>query len=256
MLILAVVLAVFRSGMAEPAIGGPGTREPAPESIAPAEAGTVLSTVDGRTLALQSGQTVRLAAVVVDGTADRAETLLRNIAVGRPVRVHREQPDPDRHGRLVAHVVAEGGVWLQAALIEAGAARVYPADGETALAEALFRLERVARRERIGLWGDRTFRVRNPSETWDDRGQFQIVEGRVVDAAVVRGVGYLNFASDWRRDFTFALDRRALRAFTKAGVELGDLIGRRVRGRGWVRLRNGPMIDLGHPAQLELLSEN
>jgi hypothetical protein len=104
----------------------------------------------------------------------------------------------------------------------------HPALGETALASTLYRAEGAARSAHAGLWADRINRVRNPSEAWADRGTFQIVEGRVYAAAVVRGTGYLNFAEDWRRDFTVALDRDALKRFEKAGINLADLEGRRV----------------------------
>ena len=114
---------------------------------------------------------------------------------------------------------------------------------------------RAARAARRGLWSDRYYRVRNPSETWSDLDSFQIVEGRVVAADEVKGVGYLNFGPDWRTDFTFSLDRAALRLFRKAGVDIQSLAGRRVRGRGWLRPRNGPLIELTHPEQIELLDE-
>ena len=83
----------------------------------------------------------------------------------------------------------------------------------------------------------------------------QIVEGRVVDAATVRGTTYLNFGTDWRSDFTFRIESNARRAFKRVGVDLASLTGVRVRGRGWVFPLNGPMIDLTHPEALEVLEE-
>ena len=77
----------------------------------------------------------------------------------------------------------------------------------------------------------------------------------MVDAAVVRGTAYLNFGTDWRRDFTFRAQPDARRAFDRAGIDLAGLTGQRVRGRGWVFPLNGPMIDLTHPEALEVLEE-
>lgn len=235
---------------------------PALSDLGPMTVAIVENVVDARTLKLSTGVEIRLAALVDalfdDGASStgRAVDLLRSLIGDKPIGYVATSPEPDRHGRTVAHVVNGDGVWLQQALLRGGAARVYPALGETTLALPLYRAEGEARSARAGLWANRANRVRNPSETWADRGTFQIVEGRVYSAAIVRGTGYLNFAEDWRRDFTVSLDREALKRFEKVGLHLTDLEGRRVRARGWVRLRNGPMIDLSDPAQLELLPEN
>ncbi|MCW8951924.1 MAG: thermonuclease family protein, partial [Rhodospirillales bacterium] len=80
---------------------------------------------------------------------------------------------------------------------------------------------------------------------------FQLVEGRVVDTANVKGTVYLNFGRNWRTDFTVAIHRRALRLFEKTGVDPLLLKGRTIRVRGWLRSRNGPMIEATHPEQIE-----
>ena len=114
-------------------------------------------------------------------------------------------------------------------------------------------LEQTARRDRRGIWALPYYRIRNPAETWDDINSFQLVEGRVVDAARVRNVVYLNFGPDWRTDFTFRIDHRALRLFERAGIDPLSFTGRAVRGRGWVKAQNGPLIEITHPEQLEVL---
>jgi len=53
---------------------------------------------------------------------------------------------------------------------------------------------------------------------------------------------YVNFAEDWRHDFTIAIARKDLAAFETAGFDLERLAGARVRVRGWVEWWNGPMI--------------
>jgi hypothetical protein len=65
----------------------------------------------------------------------------------------------------------------------------------------------------------------------------------------------LNFAEDWRRDFTVSVDRKAARAFTETGIDRKGLAGKRVRARGWLAWRNGPMIEATHPEQLEVLTD-
>ena len=77
----------------------------------------------------------------------------------------------------------------------------------------------------------------------------------MVSAVVIKGRAYLNFGQDWRTDFTFSISPRDRRRFEQQGVDLAGLAGRRVRARGWVTLRNGPLIQLTHPEQLEILPE-
>lgn len=65
---------------------------------------------------------------------------------------------------------------------------------------------------------------------------------------------YLNFAEDWRRDFTVSVDRKAASAFAAAGIDLKALTGKRLRARGFLAWRNGPVIEASHPEQIELLA--
>jgi hypothetical protein len=47
--------------------------------------------------------------------------------------------------------------------------------------------------------------------------------------------------------------RRLGKAFTTAGVEPKKLEGRRIRVRGWVEQRGGPIITAETPEQIEVL---
>ena len=76
--------------------------------------------------------------------------------------------------------------------------------------------------------------------------------------SVGEGAGrvYLNFARDWKSDFTVSVARKDVSAFTAEGIDLKALAGKRVRVRGWVIWRNGPMIEATHPEQIELLTDD
>ena len=83
--------------------------------------------------------------------------------------------------------------------------------------------------------------------------RFELVEGRVLDVATVRNRTYVNFGDDWRSDFTLNLASSARKLFEREGFDLEGLEGRRVRARGWIKFYNGPMIDITHPEQIEIL---
>lgn len=247
--------------------GGAAARPgpPLPGGLDVGETGRVAAILSGDTIDLDSGLRVRLAgiqapALARDGKpawprATESSVATGDFALGRTVTLHYADDRRDRWRRALAHVVRDDGAWLQGHLLERGHVRVRTWPRTATGARDMLDLERTARANRQGLWGDRFYRVRNPAETWGDLDSWQIVEGRVVDAAVVRGIAYLNFGLDWRNDFTFRLEGDARRAFKRAGIDVTDLAGRRVRGRGWVYPTNGPMIDLTHPAQLEVLED-
>lgn len=161
-------------------------------------------------------------------------------------------PASDRHGRLIAHVMVEGR-WLQETLVRAGQVRIATSVGETAGVAALLATEDAARRAKIGLWADPGFAPRRPHTAAAAIGTFHLIEGRVTAAQAVRGTLYLNFGADWRDDFTIALPERLAESLDRTAEALA---GRKVRVRGWLRARNGPMIELDHAAPLELLSED
>lgn len=241
----------------------PGPRKPA--GLSEGKTGRVSAVLTGEAVDLEDGTRVRLAGIQAPAPArdDRpawplateASTAVGHALLGRTVQLWHPEDRRDRWGRNLAHVVRDDGYWLQGALLMDGLARVYTQPRTATRATLMLDLERTARAARRGIWGDRFYRIRNPAETWGDLDSVQVVEGRVVDAAVVRGTAYLNFGTDWRNDFTFRIESDARRAFKRAGIDPGALTGLRVRGRGWVFPLNGPMIDLTHPEALEVLEE-
>jgi hypothetical protein len=159
----------------------------------------------------------------------------------------------DRHGRRLAHLFLADGTWIQGELLLAGMARVYSFPDNRAVVAEMLAAEGRARRARAGIWGDRWYAVRAADDLVRDVGSFQLVEGRVVDAADVRGTVYLNFGADWRSDFTIKVAKHSRKSFDAAGFDLQALEGRIVRVRGWIDAYNGPMIETTHPEQIEVL---
>jgi len=260
-----IVAAIAALPFVMPAIAGARPGPTLPAGLTEGAAGRVVTVDAADTIALEDGTSVRLAGVqpprpARDGQpawpfAADATVAVERAVLGRAVRLWHPEDRRDRWGRALAHVVRDDGHWLQGALLTDGWARVHTFPRTATGARLMLDLERSARAGRRGIWRHRFYRVRNPDETWRDLDSVQIVEGRVVDAAVVRGTAYLNFGLDWRRDFTFRAEPEVRRIFLRAGIDLADLTGIRVRGRGWVYPRNGPMIDLTHPEAFEVLEE-
>ncbi len=235
------------------------------EELRPAGEGRVVEVIDGDTVRLASGEQVRLVGIQAPKLAlgranfdpwplaPEAKAALEALVLDRRVRLSHGGRERDRHGRLLAHLHLADGRWVQGALLEAGFARVYSFRDNRARVFEMLALEAEARTAGRGIWGEPFYRVLTPLEAEGPIGSFQIVEGRVVAAAIVKRRGYLNFGVDWRDDFTISIAGRDLRLFEKAGIAIADYQGRRVRVRGWLESFNGPMIEVTHPEQIELL---
>jgi len=233
----------------------------------------------GRVSAVTDGDTLTLADGGLDGGADvrlvgimapklplgragfkpwpwgvEAKAGLEELVLGKTVEIWGGETTRDRHGRILAHLVrAEDGLWVQGAMLQGGLARVYSfADNRMGVA-AMYALEDGARRAARGLWSHPDYAVLPAAQAEKAVRSFAVIEGRVLKVAGVGSRVYLNFGEDWRRDFTIKLERNAQRLFDAEGLDLMAFQSRLLRVRGWVKWENGPMIEVSHPEQLEVL---
>ena len=231
---------------------------------------TVTEVVDGDTVVLDSGREVRLVGLQAPKLplgrknfptwplAGAAKRALESLTLGRQVKLSFGGRRIDRHGRLLAHLSvadgADGWRWVQGAMLERGMARVYSFVDNRWRVEEMLDLERQARSARRGIWAESFYRVRRPGDAARHIGSFQLIEGRVLAAAEVKGRVYLNFGPDWRTDFTATLQPAARRRFEAAGINAEDYEDRIIRVRGWLKSFNGPMIEITHPEQIEVIA--
>lgn len=227
-----------------------------------------VSVVDGDTLLLEDGSEVRLVGLQAPKLplgrrgftawplAESAKAALEELTRERKLGLAFTGRRLDRHGRHLAHLVRDGdGLWIQGELLRRGLARVYSFADNRALVPEMLALEREARAAGLGIWAEAFYALRSPDEAGDHIGSFQLVEGRVLDAARVRSRVYLNFGADWKTDFTVSVSARAWKLFEAEGLAPEDYEGRRLRARGWLKSLNGPMIVATHPEQLEILGD-
>ena len=258
--VLLLVLAV------KTALAAGGSAVPPPVGLVLEREAHVVEVTDGSTVLLDDGETVRLAGIQTPSRAEGgaaspaaqlamdARQALAALVQGRRVGLALGDTRRDRYGRLRAHLVrTDDGAWIQGTLLAAGLARVHSLVDDRAAVADMLAIERRARADRLGIWSQPHYRVRAASVADAGLRSFQLVEGRVRAAAVVRGRGYLNFGADWREDFTVSIAPRDRRRFEAAGIAVEDYEGRLVRVRGWVESFNGPMIEATHPEQIEVL---
>ena len=237
--------------------------------LTPGPTRAVARVLDGETLSLDDGTEVRLIGALsprpLEAAADvsfwsperEAIAELTRVVLGRSVELAFAERRTDRYGRLLAHAFVRFDterIWVQAHMLRAGHARTYSVPDSAACMDELMAHERFAREARKGLWDHAAYQIRSAERTrellrW--RSSFQIVEGRVLRVASVRGQVFLNFGEDWREDFTASVRRR----LQSSNLDFNALEGRRVRVRGWIERRAGPAIDIHHHSQIEIIED-
>ncbi len=240
---------------------------PAPEDLTFLGQGDANIVIDGDTLKLSDGREVRLTGIQAPklplGRANFKEWPLAQVAkqdledlvAGQRLKLYVDGNGQDRYGRVLAQVVREDGLWLQGEMVRRGLARVYTFPDNRKMAAALLLKESEARDEKLGIWRLGYYAIRDSEPDILERyfGTFQLIEGTVVNTARVRGRVYLNFGADYRTDFTASLDRQSDRLFKQLNMDPLNLEGQRLRLRGWVKDFNGPLVDITHPEQIEIL---
>jgi len=247
---------------------------------APDQTAAVRSLSDGDTLVLTSGREVRLVGIQAPKLplgrpnfeewplARQAKSILEQLVRGAELLPAYGGAKQDRHGRSLAHLFrVSDGLWLQKHMLLEGMARVYTFADNRALAADLLGFERIARAQGKGIWSHPYYAVRTASQLERNAGkagQFLLVEGMVVKVANFRDRSYVNFGDDYKTDFSLMIEARDRERFGTGDEEdrnhdetgrayLSGLTGQNIRVRGWLFYRNGPMIKLTHPEQIELL---
>lgn len=240
--------------------------------LEPGPAHSVTRVIDGETLALDDGRELRLIgalaprALDVDAEAgawapeNETRSELQSLVLGKSVELHFGGDRLDRYGRLLAQAFLVDGDqrrWVQGHLLAQGFARAYAIAGNRACAVELMAAERPAREARRGLWNEAAYQVREASrDLLSYRSTFQVVEGKVVRAAIARGTIHLNFARNWRQAFSLSLRNADRLVLGPHARDPKGLEGAQVRVRGWIEARRGaPMIDLSVTGLIEFIAD-
>ena len=234
---------------------------------------SVVSIIDGETLALDDGSALRLIGALAPRAIDlglapgawpvesATSDALRDLVLGKSVEIRFDGAREDRYGRHLGHAFRIDGaerVWVQGHLLERGLARAYTTFGSRTCAADLLAAERPAREARRGLWAEAAYQIRAANDAdalLAYRTTFQLIEGAVIRVAVARGTIYLNFERNRREAFSASFRRDDRHLLGDHAADPKALEGHRVRVRGWIEQRTGPVIDLSAAGQLEVLDQ-
>jgi endonuclease YncB( thermonuclease family) len=218
---------------------------------------------DARSVSLVDGRVLRLAGIepfaILLEDAGAAEEALRHrlgaLLDGATLRFALLATEPDRHGRFPALVAAEDGRLVQEIVAREGLAIAFPAGIAAPCFEAVLSAENEARWKGRGFWkGALPLPWASPAALRPHIGRFTIFEGRVISVGNRRATTYLNFGRRWTEDVTAEIAEKDRESFG-GEARLADLAGKRVRLRGYLEEKAGPLMKLRVPQQLELLDQ-
>jgi endonuclease YncB( thermonuclease family) len=225
---------------------------------------SVKSVPDGRSIVLDDGREILLAAIETPGPW--ARDTLPVLVTGHTLSVEPLPAGTDRYGRLAARAylsVEDTPRSLEAELVTRGAAMVGTSNtgaqkGTDPCRNLLLAHEASARKARLGLWSDPDYDTKaadNPPVILGSKGRFAVIEGKVLSVRESGGTIYVNFGRRWSEDFTVTILKRISARFVAAGLDPKRLEGRRIRVRGFVEERGGPWIEAMAPEQFEIAND-
>jgi micrococcal nuclease len=182
--------------------------------------------------------------------------------LGKTVRIytyhHEEDSGVDRYGVPLVHILSEDGLWAQENLIAKGLAWVFTSETSHKMVEPLRKAEEKARAEKLGFWANPAFAIKTPESVKNYMHSFQIVEGKVLGVAQGLTTIFIHFGKspEWKQDFTVELSKSGWSAFNQnspRSYRYYNWEGKIMRIRGWVESKDGPMIRLTHPEQMEFI---
>jgi micrococcal nuclease len=224
--------------------------------------------IDAQTVLMNDGKIVRLLGIDYPFMTEDAEggpaiagkaALEKFLPKGKEVMLYqnknREQGRINRMGHSLAHlVIKDRGEWVNGALVMQGAAWTVTDSTNSAMADQLYALEEKARTAKKGLWAEASpFGLLSPGTAAQGNGAFRVVEGSVNRGATSKNNLYLNFGTDWKKDFTVMITPAIRKSLSRKGIDPMALAGQKIRVRGWLREWNGPFMELETPERLEIV---
>ncbi len=202
---------------------------------------------------LADGQKLYLPGIVLfnSGKAHLRKFLTKNQPVRYyPLTAHQQVSLNDA---LAAEVELLPNFFLRDQLILSGHALMFPHYLTRAEAQRLRALEQISQQRRGTIWRKTKHpAIITPEQAENYIGQYKIIRGKIFKHEWQEKIVYLNFAADWRTDFTIRAPRTV---FTEIQTALGwqeNLTGKIIECRGILHQYYGAALDLSHEGQCYL----
>lgn len=218
----------------------------------------VIKVIDGDTIEIEGGKLIRyigINAPEMDMPFYKEATQKNKTLVeGKRIRLEVCKPEPwDRHGRILAWVYTDNTL-VNAELLKEGLARTFiipPCGLERA--DEFKRLQDETRRKGLGIWATWERDIIPVALAHRFIGQTRWVRGKVMNTYDSGKAVFLNFGTDYKRDFTIVIFSHYLRYFERARIDPGRFYkGKEVLVYGRIREHNGPEVVVETPWEIEI----
>ena len=215
--------------------------------------------VDGDTLRLRDGRTVRIIGLNAPEVANRdkpaqpfgnaaRDALRKLVSPNAMVRLRRDHESLDKYGRILAHVATQQGINLTAQMIIQGAAQHWVVPPNDWNASCYAQLEQQARRLARGLWSSDRYRATPVGDLSAETNGYHMITGRIQRVREYPDAVMLYF------DGKLRLRVRAEDASYFAATDWKSMAGRNVIVRGWVHRKGASLeMQIRHPTAIELI---
>ncbi len=217
--------------------------------------------IDGDTVELENGQTVRYLGIDTpetrrregekwvydpDAYAEEAKEFNRKMVEGKSVRLEFDLQRTDKYKRLLAYCFVDAD-FVNARLLEEGYALLYTSPPNVKYADILVKKQEQARRNNKGLWAE--IPLISPQDALKYLSKIVTVEGKVSSVYQSPKVVILNFG---RSNFKSVIFKTDFSVFMAHGVSLAGYKGRVVRITGKVKeYKDDFEIIIRHPSDIE-----
>jgi len=151
---------------------------------------TVSKVYDGDTFKTRHGEKIRVLSLNTPETRHGAEVgqvggnaakkALKQLILGKVVRLRFDKEKKDRYGRTLAQVWMRDGLWVNAWLLNQGYAHIYTFEPNIRWTKQLLKEEQYARQRGLGIWSMPRFKILNAKYVSGKYiGQFRVVQGSV-----------------------------------------------------------------------------
>ena len=224
------------------------------------DAGEVVEVQKADLIKLKNGKYYSLDNVRVPLQMNTAATAyLKATLIGKPVGIYSRNSKPaghtDRYGTPLVQVELEDGRWLQGEMVSEGLAWANSTLTSRDLVTVLYKHERYARANNKGLWVNPLYILNKDAGSLEGKqNSFQIYEGVVKsERDDKKNNHFYHFNEDRKTDFTILVKVENIEMLRENPDLFKNIVGKRVRVRGWLQQTDGPMIELTHPEQIEFI---
>ncbi len=230
--------------------------------------GYVAEVVDGDTIKLKSGESVRYIGIDTPETrkkegekwiyqpqpfAEEAKQLNRKLVENKKVRLEYDVEKKDKYRRLLCYVFVED-IFVNAKLIEEGLAFLYTYPPNVKYVDKLVELQKNARLEEKGIWKTYARGAIPDKEAKNHIGELAEVEGRVSKIKDRDKTICLYFGQGGQGSFKVIIFRNDLKYFLDKKINPKEYyLGKKLKVYGKIKDYHGPEIIAGHPTQIEVI---